>query len=179
MELFFQVFDKGVLEDGEGREIDFKNTVIILTSNVGTAELMALCADPETAPNADGLVEAVRPELLKVFPAALLGRMVTIPYYPLAPDVLGRIVRLQLERIVRRVRENHGAELVYGDDLVAAVLSRCNEVESGGRIVDNILTHSLLPQLSAEVLARMARGDSFARVEVSVGGGGEFRVALT
>jgi type VI secretion system protein VasG len=179
MELFFQVFDKGVLEDGEGREIDIKNTVIILTSNVGTKELMALCADPETAPNAEGLVEAVRPELLKVFPAALLGRMVTIPYYPLANDVLGRIVRLQLERIVRRVRENHSAEFVYGDDLVSAVLARCNEAESGGRVVDNILTHSLLPQLSAEVLTRMAEGTSFARVEVSIGDGGEFRVALS
>jgi type VI secretion system protein VasG len=179
MELFFQVFDKGVLEDGEGREIDFKNTVIILTSNVGTHELVALCADPETAPAPEGLVEAVRPELLKVFPAALLGRMVTIPYYPLAPDVLGRIVRLQLQKIVRRVRENHGAELVYGDELVSAVLARCNEAESGGRVVDNILTHSLLPQLSAEVLSRMANAESFARVEVSVGDGGQFQFALS
>jgi type VI secretion system protein VasG len=179
MELFFQVFDKGVLEDGEGREIDFKNTVIILTSNVGTNELVALCADPETAPNAEGLVEAIRPELLKVFPAALLGRMVTIPYYPLSPDMLSRIIRIQLERIVRRVRENHGAAFAYGDDLVSAVLVRCNEAESGGRVVDNILTHSLLPQLSAEVLERMARAESFARVQVSVGDGGEFRFALS
>jgi type VI secretion system protein VasG len=178
MELFFQVFDKGVLEDGEGREIDFKNTVIILTSNVGTNELVTLCADPDTAPGPEGLVEAVRPELLKVFPAALLGRMVTIPYYPLAQDVLGRIVRLQLERIVRRVRENHGADFAYGDDLVTAVLARCNEAESGGRVVDNILTHSLLPQLSAEVLSRMVRAETFSRVEVSVGDGGEFRFAL-
>jgi type VI secretion system protein VasG len=179
MELFFQVFDKGVLEDGEGREIDFKNTVIILTSNVGTNELVALCADPETAPGPEGLVEAVRPELLKVFPAALLGRMVTIPYLPLSPDVLGRIVRLQLERIVRRVRENHGAELAYGDDLVSAVLARCNEAESGGRVVDNLLTHSLLPQLSAEVLSRMARAETFSRVDVTVGDGGEFRFSLS
>jgi type VI secretion system protein VasG len=140
---------------------------------------MALCADPETAPNPDGLVEAVRPKLLEVFPAALLGRMVTIPYYPLAHDVLGRIVRLQLERIVRRVRENHGAELAYGEDLIQAVLARCNEAESGGRVVDNILTHSLLPQLSAQVLERMAEGAPFARVQVSVGDGGEFRVALS
>jgi type VI secretion system protein VasG len=179
MELFFQVFDKGMLEDGEGREIDFKNTVIILTSNVGTNELVALCADPETAPNQDGLVEAVRPELLKVFPAALLGRMVTIPYYPLSPEMLSRIIRIQLGRIVRRVRENHGAEFAYGDELVAAVLARCNEAESGGRVVDNILTHSLLPQLSAEVLDRMARAESFSRVEVSVGDGGSFRFALS
>jgi type VI secretion system protein VasG len=179
MELFFQVFDKGVLEDGEGREIDFKNTVIILTSNVGTKQLMTLCADPETAPDSDGLIEAVRPELLSVFPAALLGRMVTIPYYPLSPEMLGRIVRLQLERIVRRVRENHAAELVYGDDLVDAVLARCNEAESGGRVVDNILTHSLLPQLSAEVLARMSRAETFSRVAVTVGDGGEFRFAIS
>jgi type VI secretion system protein VasG len=178
MELFFQVFDKGVLEDGEGREIDFKNTVIILTSNVGTKELVAMCADPETAPNPAGLVDALRPELLKVFPAALLGRMVTIPYYPLSPDMLSRIIRIQLGRIVRRVRENHGAELAYGEDLIQAVLARCNEAESGGRVVDNILTHSLLPQISAEVLERMARAESFARVMVTVGDGGEFRVAL-
>ena len=133
----------------------------------------------ETAPNADGLVEALRPELLKVFPAALLGRLVTVPYYPLAEDVLSQIIRLQLERIVRRVRQNHGAELVYGDELVLAVLARCNEAESGGRVVDNILTHSMLPQLSAEVLSRMARGVSFARVAVAVGDGGEFRFDLS
>ena len=174
MELFFQVFDKGVLEDGEGREIDFKNTVIILTSNVGTDELMALCADPETAPDPDGLVDAVRPELLKVFPAALLGRMVTIPYYPLAPEVLREIIKLQVNRIAKRVRANHEAEFVYGDELVEAVLARCNEAESGGRVVDNILTHSMLPQMSAEVLTRMADGEGFSRVKVGVGDSGDF-----
>jgi type VI secretion system protein VasG len=121
----------------------------------------------------------VRPQLLQVFPAALLGRMVTIPYYPLSSDMLKRIIRIQLERIVRRVRDNHGARFQYGDDLVSAVLARCNEAESGGRVVDNILTHSLLPQLSAEVLDRMARAESFACVDVSVGDAGEFRFALS
>ncbi|HUT79215.1 MAG TPA: type VI secretion system ATPase TssH, partial [Polyangia bacterium] len=179
MELFFQVFDKGVLEDGEGREIDFKNTIIILTSNVGTDEIMTLCADPDTAPNADGLIEAVRPQLLNTFPAALLGRLVTVPYHPLAPDVMKRIVHLQLGRISRRVRENHGAELVYGEALVDVVHERCTESESGGRAIDNILTNSMLPQLSAEVLTLMANGQDFSKVEVSVDDTGGFQFTLS
>jgi type VI secretion system protein VasG len=174
MELFFQVFDKGVLEDGEGREIDFKNTVIILTSNIGTDTIMTLCADPETAPSPEGIIEAVRPELLKAFPAALLGRLVTIPFYPLAPDVMASIIRLQLSRIARRVRENHGAELVYGDDIVKTVQSRCTEAESGGRAIDNILTNTMLPQMSAEVLSRMAEGEPFSKIEVRVDDSGNF-----
>jgi type VI secretion system protein VasG len=179
MELFFQVFDKGMLEDGEGREIDFKNTVIILTSNVGTDTIMSLCADPDTAPDAEGLVEAVRPEMLKVFPAALLGRLVTVPYFPLSDEVLRLIIELQLGRIVKRVRANHGAELVYGDDLVAAVQTRCTEAESGGRAVDNILTHSLLPQMSVEVLSCMAESRSFSKIEVGLSESGAFTFALS
>ena len=179
MELFFQVFDKGVLEDGEGREIDFKNTVILLTSNVGSDTIIQLCADDETRPLPEGLVEAVRPELLDAFPAALLGRLVTIPYYPVTGDALARITRLQVERIARRVRENHGAEFVYGDDLVETVSARCTETESGGRAVDNILTHSMLPRVSAEVLASMAEGRGFSKIAVSVDGDGEFAVQLS
>ena len=179
MELFFQVFDKGLLEDGEGREIDFKNTVIILTSNVGTDTIMSLCADPETAPDAEGLVEAIRPEMLKIFPAALLGRLVTVPYFPLSDEVLRLIIELQLGRIVKRVRANHGAELVYDDQLIAAVQTRCTEAESGGRAVDNILTHSLLPQMSVEVLSCMAESRSFSRIEVGLGEAGAFTFALS
>jgi type VI secretion system protein VasG len=174
MELFFQVFDKGVLEDGEGREIDFKNTVILLTSNVGSDAIMKLCADPETLPDPEALVEAIRPELLAKFPAALLGRLVSVCYYPITPDMLRRIIGLQLGRIRDRVAANHRAEFHYGDELVEAVVARCTESESGARAVDHILTHSLLPEISAEFLTRMARGESFSRVEAGVSESGAF-----
>ncbi len=179
MELFFQVFDKGVLEDGEGREIDFKNTAIILTSNVGSDTIMNLCADPDTAPEPDGLIEAVHAELLGTFPAALLGRLVTVPYYPVAGDVLRRIIELKLAHIVRRVRANHGADLVFGDDLVAAVLERCTESESGARAVDNILTNAMLPQMSAEVLSRMAAGATFSKIAVELDDSAGFRFTVS
>jgi len=179
MELFFQVFDKGVLEDGEGREIDFKNTVMILTSNVGSETIMSLCADPDTAPEADGLLEAVRPELLAAFPAALLGRLVQIPYYPVGGDVLRRIIELKLAAIVRRTRANHEAELVYGADLIDAVEQRCNESESGARIIDNILTNAMLPQMAVEVLGRMAEGRPFEKIEVGLDESGEFRFTVS
>jgi type VI secretion system protein VasG len=178
MELFFQVFDKGVLEDGEGREIDFKNTLILLTSNVGSDTIMKLCADPETLPEPGSLVEAIRPELLKVFPAALLGRLVTVAYYPITPDMLRRIIRLQLDRIARRVAANHKASLGYSDDLVDAVIARCKEAESGARAVDHILTNSLLPQISAEILVRMAESREFSSVQVGVGEQGDFDLRI-
>ena len=179
MELFFQVFDKGVLEDGEGREIDFRNTLILLTSNVGSDTIMKLCADPETMPEPEALVEAIRPELLKAFPAALMGRMVTVAYYPITPDMLRRITKLQLDRIVKRVAENHKAEMRYSDDLVEAVVSRCNDAESGARAVDHILTHSLLPSISADLLGRMARGEDFRSVDVSVDESGGFDISIS
>ena len=178
MELFFQVFDKGMLEDGEGREIDFKNTIILLTSNVGSDTIMKLSADPETAPESEALAEAIRPELLKAFPAALLGRMITVAYYPIAGEVLQKIIRLQLERIARRIRENHQAELVYGEDLIKTVAARCTESASGARNVDAILTRSLLPEISREFLSRMVRGDAYKRVEVGVDGNGQFSYSI-
>jgi type VI secretion system protein VasG len=175
MELFFQVFDKGLLEDGEGREIDFKNTVILLTSNVGGDTVMKLCADPETRPEPGALLDTLRPELLKAFPAALLGRLVSVPFYPISPEMLREIIRMQLDRIVVRVRQNHSAEVSYDPALIEGVAARCTEVESGARNVDRVLTHSLLPRLSVEVLSRMASGDSFARVGVGLDATGEFR----
>jgi type VI secretion system protein VasG len=179
MELFFQVFDKGLLEDGEGRQIDFKNTVILLTSNIGSDTIMKLCADPDTVPGPEALGEAIRSELLQHFPAALLGRMIVVPYYPILGDALGQIIRLQLSRIQRRMRENHRVELVYGDELVDAVAARCTEAESGARNIDHILTRSLLPEISAEFLARMAIGEMFDRVIVSVDEQGAFCYALS
>jgi type VI secretion system protein VasG len=179
MELFFQVFDKGVLEDGEGREIDFKNTVILLTSNVGTQTVMALCADPDTIPEPAALAEALRPELLKVFPPALLGRLIAVPYYPIADDVMKQIIRLQLARIGRRMKENHKANFTYTEELVGNVASRCHEVESGARTVDHILTRTLLPELAREFLSRMAIGQPIAKVQVSVDGQGAFQYAIS
>jgi type VI secretion system protein VasG len=174
MELFYQVFDTGVLEDSEGREIDFKNTVILLTSNVGTDTAMKLCSDPDTRPEPVALAEALRPDLLKVFQPAFLGRMTVVPYYPLADDVMRRIIRLQLGRIADRLRANHRAEFVYDDALVDAVAGRCREVESGARNIDHILTRTLLPELSSEFLARMASAEPISRVNVSVNEAGAF-----
>jgi type VI secretion system protein VasG len=167
-EIFFQVFDKGVMEDGEGRLIDFRNTLIILTSNVGTDLIMGMCKDPELLPDPDGVAKALRAPLLKVFPAALLGRIVVIPYYPLADTVLGQIIRLQLGRIVTRIRHNHDVELSYSDDVVKLIASRCTEPESGGRMIDAILTNTVLPQISHEFLTRMSTGTPTGAVAISV-----------
>ena len=171
-EIFFQVFDKGVMEDGTGRRIDFKNTLIILTSNVGTDLIMQLAQDPSYASDPEALAAALRPQLLKVFPAALLGRIVTIPYFPLSPEMLGGIVRLQLDRIGRRVRENHGALFSYDDAVVEHIVSRCNDPDSGGRMIDNIITNTLLPELSREILHRSLIQEKVTGVRVEVSGPG-------
>ncbi|OWQ84153.1 ClpV1 family T6SS ATPase [Roseateles aquatilis] len=167
-ELFFQVFDKGWMEDGEGRYIDFKNTIILLTSNAGSDLIMKLCADPELMPEPDGIAKALREPLLKIFPAALLGRLVTIPYYPLSEEMLGQIVRLQLGRIQKRVGENLDVPLSFDDEVVKLIISRCNEVESGGRVVDAILTNTVLPRISREYLTRLTNGQAITKVALSV-----------
>jgi type VI secretion system protein VasG len=169
LELFFQVFDKGMMEDGEGREIDFKNTIIILTSNAGTDTLMKLVADPETAPSAEGLVKALKPELDKIFKPAFLGRMVIIPYFPVRDEALKTIIRLKLNKIQRRLQENHRVTLEYDPSLIDEVAKRCTEVESGARNVDNILTNTLLPQISRRLLAGMVEGHKLSTIHVSVG----------
>ncbi|RMG02076.1 MAG: type VI secretion system ATPase TssH [Acidobacteria bacterium] len=168
MELFYQVFDKGILEDGEGREIDFKNCIILLTSNVGTDTIMKLCADPETRPEPNGLVEAIKPDLLKVFKPALLGRMTVVPYYPISDDVLRMIIKLQLGKIAERVAENHRAQFSYDEKLVETIAKRCTDVDAGARNVHNILNNSLLPQMAAEVLSRIALGEKIKKIHVSV-----------
>ncbi|NNM74633.1 type VI secretion system ATPase TssH [Enterovirga aerilata] len=167
-EIFFQVFDKGVMEDGTGRRIDFKNTLIILTSNVGTDLIMHLSRDPSYRNDPDALAQALRPDLLKVFPAALLGRIVTIPYFPLSPSMLGGIVRLQLDRIRRRIRENHDADFVYDDAVVDHIVSLCNDPDSGGRMIDNIITNTLLPALSREFLNRSLAKEELTEARVTV-----------
>jgi type VI secretion system protein VasG len=174
LELFYQVFDKGHLEDGEGREIDFKNTIILLTSNACTDQMMKLCADPETMPTPQGLVAALKPELNKIFKPAFLGRMVTIPYYPIRDEALKKIIVLKLDKIKRRLLENHRLELLYDDALIDTVASRCTEVESGARNIDNILTNTLLPDMSRELLASMAEGRKLSSIRVGIGEGGKF-----
>ena len=169
MELFFQVFDKGVLEDGEGREIDFKNCIILLTSNVGTDTIMKLCADPDTKPEPEGILEAIKPELHKAFKPALLGRMVTVPYYPISDDILRLIIKLQLGKIRQHIADNHGAAFTYDDAVIETVAKRCTDVDSGARNVYNILTGTMLPDMSGEVLGRMASGDGITKVHVGVG----------
>jgi type VI secretion system protein VasG len=167
-EMFFQVFDKGFMNDSEGRYIDFKNTLILLTSNVGTDLITSLSEDEEMKPDAEGLAQALRPELLKVFPPALLGRLIVLPYYPLSPDMLKGIVRLQLDRVVTRIRDNHGIDVVYGQDVVDLIVSRCNEVASGGRLIDAILTNTMLPEISIALLEKQMAGEEVARIEVGV-----------
>ncbi len=174
LELFFQVFDKGQMEDGEGREIDFRNTIIILTTNAGTDTIMKLCADPETAPSDEGLVKALKPELDKVFKPAFLGRMVIIPYFPIRDENLKRIIRLKLGKIQRRLTETHRVALTFDDALVNQVAERCTEVESGARNVDNILTNTLLPEISRELLERLAAGDRMSGIRVGVRDDGQF-----
>ncbi len=167
-EIFFQVFDKGHMEDGEGRQINFRNNLILLTTNAGSELIMNMCKDPELAPEADDLAQAIREPLLKVFPPALLGRMVTIPYYPLSDDMLGSIIRMQLDKIVQRVKLRHDVEFTYDDEVVALVGSRCQELESGGRMVDAILTNTVLPELSRELLNRQLAEEPLKKIELFV-----------
>ena len=169
LELFFQVFDKGRMEDGQGREIDFKNCIILLTSNAATDTLMKLVADPETAPSPEGIVKAMKPELDKVFKPAFLGRMVIIPYYPVRDENLKKIIRLKLGKIQKRIMANHKISLVCGEDLIDEVGKRCTEVESGARNVDNILTNTLLPDMSRTILGTMMAGEKVKSITVTVG----------
>jgi len=167
-EIFFQVFDKGWMEDGEGRVIDFKNTLILLTTNVGTELIMNMCKDPDLLPTADGLAKSLRQPLLKTFPAALLGRIVTIPYYPLSDEMIKAITKLQLGRIEKRIDENHNVPFSYDESVIELITSRCTELESGGRMIDAILTNSMLPALSEELLGRMVEGRELSKIHISV-----------
>jgi len=176
LEMFFQVFDKGVMDDAEGREIDFRNTLIILTSNVASGQIMQACLNKpaEELPGADELAEAIRPALYKAFKPAFIGRMKVVPYYPVSDDTLERIIRLKLDRIAERVAVQHKARLTYDDALVEAVLARCTEVDTGARAVDHILSGTLLPQMAEAVLTHMADGEAIAAITVTATESGDF-----
>jgi type VI secretion system protein VasG len=167
-EIFFQVFDKGVMEDGEGRMIDFKNTLILLTSNVGSDLIMNMCQDPELLPSPDGIAKAMREPLLKIFPAALLGRLITIPYYPLNDEMIAEISKLQLDRIAKRVQDNHKVPFEYDESVLKLITKRCTELESGGRMIDAILTNTILPKMSEVFLTSMMEGAEVNGVKLSV-----------
>jgi type VI secretion system protein VasG len=177
-DVFFQVFDKGNMKDGEGRDIDFKNTVLIMTSNAGTDLIDKLFADPETAPDAAGLADALRPELMKYFKPAFLGRVTIVPYFPLSEDVIKQIVKLQLNKIAKRVKDAYRAEFTYDPVLVETIAARCKESSSGARNVENILSRTLLPELSTEVLGCLAEGTKISRISVGIDQDGSFRYEL-
>ena len=181
LELFFQVFDKGTMDDAEGREIDFRNTIIILTSNIGSQQIMQVCINkaPADIPAADVLAEMLRPVLYKTFKPAFLGRMKVVPYYAINDTVLELIIRLKLDRIAARVAVNHKAQFDYDDKLVEAVLARCTEVDTGARNVDHILNGTLLPEIAENVLSRMAEGSAIERIKVSAAKNGDFKYAVS
>jgi type VI secretion system protein VasG len=177
MELFYQVFDKGQLEDGEGRTIDFKNTIILLTSNLATDKIVSLCADEELIPDSESMAKAIHGDITAHFKPALVGRMKVIPFYPLRSDVMRKIIGLKVAKIRRRLDAHHGAALEVTDEAVEAILSRCTEADTGARNVDHILTGTVMPQLSHRILAGIVEGKTLESVRVAVGDGGEFHYA--
>ena len=180
LEMFFQVFDKGVMDDAEGREIDFRNTLIILTSNVGSSQVMQACINkvPSEWPDSGTLEDALRPALYKAFKPAFLGRLKVVPYYAISDDVLDRIIRLKLDRIAARVKAQHRASFDYDNKLVDAVLARCTEVDTGARNVDHVVNGTLLPQIAEQVLTRMAQGTAIERIKVSAAKSGDFKYTV-
>ena len=167
-DVFYQVFDKGQLRDGQGRDIDFKNAMIIMTSNAGTETIEKLWADPETMPDGDGLAEALRPELLKTFKPAFLGRLTVVPYLPLPPEIIRQIVTINFEKLRQRVAASYGAKLDWTPAVIEAVASRCTEVQSGARNIENILNQTVTPALAERMLARMVERQNAALIKLDV-----------
>jgi type VI secretion system protein VasG len=178
-DIFYQVFDKGTLKDGEGRDIDFKNTIILMTTNAGTDLIKSLCVDPDTAPDPEEFGQAIFPELLKTFKPAFLGRLQVVPYYPLSDAVMRQIIELKLGKVARRVQQNYRACFRYTPELVERIAQRCTEVDTGARNVDHILTKTLLPEMSAEFLSRLAEGSTIQQVEISVDDSGAFQYRIS
>jgi type VI secretion system protein VasG len=175
--LFFQVFDKGWMEDGEGRQIDFKNCVIILTSNAAQDVIVNMCKDPSLMPDAEGLEKAMRQPLIKVFPDALLNRLVVVPYFPISKEMLKSIIGLNLSKVQKRVEQNHKVPFTYDDSVPAFIAERCTELERGARMVDAMITNTMLPDISRELLQRMMEGKPVSKVGVTVKDG-QFQYAF-
>lgn len=178
-DVFYRVFDEGTMKDGQGRDIDFKNTVIMMTSNVGSETIMKLCSDVDHRPNLDDLIEAVRPELIEYFKPAFLGRVTIIPYYPISPDIMHEIIELQLGRIRTRIKDAYKASLTYDESLPKVIATRCTDVESGARTIDHIISGTVLPELSDHFLSKMATGESIKNVHISVSSEGGFNYAVS
>src|SRR5262249_32005742 len=177
-EIFYQVFDKGVLQNDDGEDVNFKNTIILLTSNVGTDTIMKACADPDTAPSPEGLAEMMKNDLLKAFKPALLGRMTIVPYYPLGDTVLKKIIQLKLKQIGERLKQNYKAQFVCSEAVVDTVAARCKDVDTGARNADHIITGTVLTMISAEVLTRVAEGKLVTKVNVGVDDKSQFTVTV-
>jgi type VI secretion system protein VasG len=173
MNLFYQVFDKGTLSDGEGREVDFRNTIIFLTSNLASATIMKMC-EGDTLPTIEELTEAIRPELQAHFKPALLARMTVVPFYPLKGVVLESIVRLKLDKVGKRLRESQSLEFEYNDDVVSQIAARCTDIESGARNIDHIINKTLLPIISTEILGNIGEETDYSRLQLEIGSDGEF-----
>jgi type VI secretion system protein VasG len=176
-DVFYQVFDRGILRDGEGRDIDFRHTTILLTANVGSDLIAALAADPDTMPDAAGLEAVLRPELLKVFKPAFLGRVVVVPYLPLSDETFAKVVRMQLDRVRARAEETYGAQLVFDAALVDSVAARARGTEIGARAVEQMIARELLPLLSRHFLERLGGGVRTSSLRISLDGDGRLVLA--
>jgi type VI secretion system protein VasG len=170
-EIFFEVFDKGHMEDAEGRDIDFKNTIIILTSNASQEVIMNMCKDPELLPDAEAMEKAMRPHLVKVFPDALLNRLMVVPFYPISKEMMRLIIKLNLSRVEKRVKENHKVPFTFDESVPELIATRCSELERGARMVEALITNTMLPEVGQEMLTRMVESKPIARVHVSVADG--------
>ncbi len=173
------MFDKGQLKDGQGRDIDFKNTMIIMTSNAGTDAIEKLCADPETMPDAAGLVDALRPELLKVFKPAFLGRVTVVAYFPLAPEIIREIVKINLKRVEERLERNYGASFSWSDAVVDAIAARCTETQSGARNIENIMNQTIIPELASRILGELSTGKTVRGAALDMDSSGQFNYQLS
>jgi type VI secretion system protein VasG len=167
-EIFFQVFDKGWMEDAEGRYIDFKNTIILLTSNAAQDVIINMCKDPDLMPDGEGMEKAMRAPLTKVFPDALLNRLLVLPYYPISKDVLKQIIKLNLRKVERRIVEHHKVPFTYTDEVPELISKRCTELERGARMVDAMITNTMLPVIGREMLTRLAAGEAVTKVHIGV-----------
>ena len=177
-DIFYNLFDKGTIKDGEGRDIDFRNTVIIMTSNAGEEHIRAMCAAQEERPDPEVLLDNFRPQLLRYFKPAFLGRTTVIPYYPLSDDDLMKICVINMNRIRKRVKGHYNAEFTYDEDVLLHILARSQEVDTGARNIENILTRTLLPALAAECLGKMANGETINSIHVGVTEEGQFNYQI-